>query len=205
MQYRELGGGFNYFLFLPGSLGKWSNLTTAICFKWVGSTIQPPTNEKDGRFPGRSWPCHQCLKRRGPPVFSETESRWVSSQHESTKNEAEKIRRSLPSSSLCSNRQVEPILRLDEGFPVWPLHPASEKFQFVDPSTFLSVGNLKPWNFSTPEGLKPSKLGQGLPVEVAMSIVPARMFAPQQWWLPMTIPWSLMVPWIHDLSELSSY
>lgn len=31
-----------------------------------------------------------------------------------------------------------------------------------------------------------------------MSIVPARVFAPQQWWLSMTIPWSLnssMDPW----------
>ena len=35
-----LGDGFN-FLFSPQTLGKWSNLTTVICVRWVGN--KPPT------------------------------------------------------------------------------------------------------------------------------------------------------------------
>ena len=42
-----LGGGFEYFLFSPRSLGKGSNLTS-IFFRWVGST----TNQLSSR-PGR--------------------------------------------------------------------------------------------------------------------------------------------------------
>ena len=37
-----LGGGFKHLLFSPGSLGRWSNLTS-IFFKWIGSTTNQTT------------------------------------------------------------------------------------------------------------------------------------------------------------------
>ena len=40
--YLYLGGGFKDFLFLPRSLGKWSNLTSAY---FSGGLVQPPTSE----------------------------------------------------------------------------------------------------------------------------------------------------------------
>ena len=36
MPVNILGGGFKDFLFLPQSLGRWSNLTGCIFFRWVG-------------------------------------------------------------------------------------------------------------------------------------------------------------------------